>query len=530
MYERLLLLKELLSDDGSIWLHCDSRRGHYLKCIMDEVFGSEHFINQVVWKRSDAHSDIGQGAKHLGSVHDMLFLYSKSNNFVWNDFFLDLPDSTKDSWYRNIEPETGRRYNKADATAPGGLNKGNPVYEWHGITKPWRFSKEKMQELDRQGRLIYSGTGMTYVKRYLDESRGIPLQDWWDDIQMIRGIQRRGEAQYPTEKPEQLIERIMGISSNPGDIILDCFVGSGTSSAVAQKLGRRWVCCDINKGAIQTASKRLSEVLKDQAKADKLPKSPQLLPVDDDQVEETKPAQLSFSVFKVNDYDLQVQHNEAVNLACEYIGITRTKTDTFFDGVLGKRLVKIIPFNHPLSPLDLEEIKSELTNRPEEARDIAIVCLGKELAIDTWIEDWNRLRKQGDFPNKIDVIELRSDPRYGGFFTHQPAQAQVKMSRMEKGIEVVIEAFISPTIIERLKQQAGLLAPQIDDWRAMVDSVMIDTAYDGSVFNVVLADVPEKKSDLVMGKYLIPVAAGVTTVAVKITDMLGEEVLVSTQL
>ena len=221
-------------------------------------------------------------------------------------------------------------------------------------------------------------------------------------------------------------------------------------------------------------------LLKDQVKATKAPKSPQLLPMDDGQEEQPKPTQLSFTIFRVNDYDLQIQHNEAVNLACEHIGITRTKTDAFFDGVLGKRLVKIIPFNHPLSPLDLEEIKKELANRPEEERDIAVVCLGKELAVDTWIEDWNRLRKQGDFPNKIEVIELRSDPRYGGFFTHQPAQAKVKVQRTEKGIEVVIESFISPTIIERLKQQAGLLAPQIDDWRAMVDSVMIDPAYDGT--------------------------------------------------
>jgi hypothetical protein len=235
----------------------------------------------------------------------------------------------------------------------------------------------------------------------------------------------------------------------------------------------------------------------------------------------------TFSVYRVNDYDLQIQHNEAVNLACEHIGITRTKTDAFFDGVLGKKLVRIAPFNHPLSPLDLEEIKSELKNRPEEERDIVVASLGKELTVHAWLEDWNRLRKQGDFPNKIEVIELRSDPRYGGFFTHKPAQAKIKVQKTAKGIEVIIESFISPTIIERLKQQAGILTPQIDDWRAMVDSVMIDPAYNGEVFNVVLADVPEKKSDLVEGKYSLSAPEGETTVAVKITDMLGEEVLIT---
>jgi hypothetical protein len=190
--------------------------------------------------------------------------------------------------------------------------------------------------------------------------------------------------------------------------------------------------------------------------------------------------------------------------------------------------VKIVPFNHPVTSLDLEEVKKELGNRPEEDRDIAMVGLGKELAVEAWIEDWNKLRKQGNFPNKIEVIELRSDPKYGGFFTHEPAKAKVSFKKNQNGVEIVIEDFISPTILERLRQQNKdnpLFQPQIDDWRSMVDSVMIDTAYDGKVFNITLADVPEKKNDLVEGMYTVEVAPG-STIAVKITDMLGEEVLV----
>jgi len=242
------------------------------------------------------------------------------------------------------------------------------------------------------------------------------------------------------------------------------------------------------------------------------------------------PCQLSFSIYRVNDYDLQIQHNEAFNLAVEYLGMTRSKTDSFFDGTLGKRLVKIIPFNHPLTPLDLEEVKNELSNRPDESRDIAVVCLGKELAVDGWLEDWNRIRRKGDFPNKIEVIELRTDPKYGGFFVHEPAQAAVKFERSGNGVTITVENFISPTIIKRLEQHAGgpLLKPQITDWRAMVDSIMIDTNYDGQVFNITLADVPEKKSDLVKGSYRVNAPEG-ATVAVKITDMLGEEVLVVTE-
>jgi len=194
---------------------------------------------------------------------------------------------------------------------------------------------------------------------------------------------------------------------------------------------------------------------------------------------------------------------------------------------LGKNLVKIIPFNHPLTPLDLEEIKRELNNRPDETRSITVVSLGKEISVDAWLEEWNRFRKQRDIPNKIDLIELRTDPKAGGFFAHQPDQAEVEMKHVKDLLHVEIKSFISPTIIQRLNQQSGVLTPQIDDWRAMVDSVMIDTDYDRKVFNIVHADIPERKTDLVAGFYDFDFPKGKkkTTVAVKITDMLGEELL-----
>jgi len=326
-------------------------------------------------------------------------------------------------------------------------------------------------------------------------------------------------------------------SSNPGDLVLDCFIGSGTTAAVAQKLGRRWIGCDINKSAIQTTSKRVQTIISGQIEELKRGSAQGELELASDGVEggsgdgeeAVKPAQLSFAVYRVNDYDLQIQHNEAVNLACEHIGVTRTHSDAFFEGTRGKSLVKIIPFNHPLSPLDLEEIKRELKVRPNEDRDMLVVCLGKELAADAWLEEWNRLRKKGDVPNKINVIELRTDPKYGKFIKHEPAKAKVKITRVGRRdsstyILVEIEDFISPTIIERLSQQSGILQPKIGDWRSMVDCVMIDTNYNGKVFNVSLSDVPEKKTDLVKGRYEIPAPKGKSNVAVKIVDMLGEEV------
>jgi len=295
---------------------------------------------------------------------------------------------------------------------------------------------------------------------------------------------------------------------------------------VAQRLGRRWIGCDINKGAIQTTSKRLQTIITDQiAERTRREKAPELIK---DENAPPEPAQYGFTVQRVNDYDLQIQHNEAVSLACEHIGVTRTRSDSFFDGTLGKRLVKIVPFNHPLSPLDLEEVKKELGARPEEQRSIMVVALGKELAVEKWLDDWNRLRKRGDVPNKIEVVELRTDPKYGKFFAHRPATAKVSIKRLKTKLKIEIKDFISPSIIERLDDQSGVLKPKIDDWRAMVDCVMVDPAYDGAVFNVVLSDIPEKKTHLVQGAYeLPPPEAKKATVAVKIIDMLGEEILIT---
>jgi hypothetical protein len=213
------------------------------------------------------------------------------------------------------------------------------------------------------------------------------------------------------------------------------------------------------------------------------------------------------------------------------MGIERTKTDTFFDGTLGRRLVKIVPFNHPLTLLDLQLLQDELKARPDEERDIVVVCLGKETAVDPWLEDYNKRRPI----NRIEVIELRTDQKYGKFFVHQPAQAQVRIERSQTSevsetsevLVVEIEDFISPTIVERLEMDTPLFKAQIPDWRAMVDVVLIDTAYDGDVFNIALSDVPERKNDLVSGHYQLPAPDGPTTVAVKIVDMLGEEVLVT---
>ena len=258
-HETVVLLRELLAENGSLYVHLDEHVSHYAKVVLDEVLGTSCFVNAVTWKRSDAHSDIGQGAKHYGKVCDTLFLYSRTpEGHRMNVEFTPLPHTTADKWYRHVEEGTGRRYNKADITGPGGARKGNPVFEWKGVTRAWRFNKRRMTELEAQGKIVYSGSGMPYLKRYLDESKGVPLQDLWDDIKMVRGIHGGSEfLGYKTQKPEALLERIIKSASNPGDLVLDCFAGSGTTAAVAERLGRRWIACDLGRFAIHTTRKRL---------------------------------------------------------------------------------------------------------------------------------------------------------------------------------------------------------------------------------------------------------------------------------
>lgn len=354
-----------------------------------------------------------------------------------------------------------------------------------------------------------------------EETKGMPLRDVWD-ISILAGF--KGErTDYPTQKPEELIERILTVCSNPGDLVLDSFIGSGTTAAAAQKLGRRWIGCDINKGAIQTTAKRLQTIMQEQVAELGKTKQGKLM---EEEHAELSPAQLSFTTWRVNDYDLQIQHNEAVNLACEHIGVTRTRTDGYFDGTLGQRLVKIVPFNHPLTPMDLEDLRQELHRRPEEERDIVLVCLGMELAAKAWIEDYNRTRPI----NKLHIIELRTDKKYGGFIKHEPLTASVSVKRKGDKLLVEVKDVLSPTILQRLNLEQGVFRAQIEDWRAVVDCVMVDTDYDGKVFNVALSDIPLRKQDLVSGSYELPAPRAGATVAVKIIDMLGEEAVVTKQI
>ena len=448
MYERLMLMKELLANTGSIYVHLDWHVGHYVKLLMDEVFGQDNFRNEIVWcyRRWSAESKIFQNS------HDYILLYTKTDNYKWNQPFEKYADEAA---HFTEEDEKGK-------------------YRWQYL----RGKKYKL---------------------YLKE--GTRMKDWWDDLPYINSMAHERTG-FSTQKPESLLERIIKASSNPDDLVLDCFIGSGTTARVAQKLGRRWIGCDINKGSIHLTSRELQKIISEQVK-----KKETKYPV--------------FAIYKVNNYDLKLLKTEAIELAVQHIGIQRTRTDRFFDGTLGKNLVKIIDFNHPLTLLDLQLLEDELKKKPEEDRDIIIVCLGKELTVDHWTEEWNKKHSV----NKIKIIELRTDKKYGSFLIHKPAEAKINIRREKNKAIIEIQDFISPTIIERLNIDNNLFKVKIPDFRAMIDCVLIDNNFDGNTFHIVYSDVPEKKKDLVKGKYEIEIPEKKTKVAVKIIDMLGEEVI-----
>ena len=204
------------------------------------------------------------------------------------------------------------------------------------------------------------------------------------------------------------------------------------------------------------------------------------------------------------------------------LGVQRTRADTFFHGTLGRELVYIVPFDHPATVLDLEAVVAELEARPGEERDVVVVGLGREMSTVAWLERHNRHRPV----NRVRLIDLRTDEKHGRFFEHRPASARVTFERTDGRLRVRVDDVLCPSILERLAAQEGILQPRIEDWRSMVDSIAIDAAYDGEAFDVDHIDIPERRADVVAGIYELPAADGRLPAAIRITDMLGEEILV----
>ena len=257
MWENLMAIKSIMSPNASIWIELDTHIGHYVKILLDEIFGENNFINEIIWRRTFSHSDVGQGAKHLGRLHDIIFLYSKSENYLMNTVYTPYTKEYIDNFYKYTDSNNGKKYRLVSLLGPGGAAKGNPRYEIMGVTRYWAFSKKNMDDMINAGLIVQTSPGaVPQKKRYLDESQGVPLQDLWMDIPAVQGSAKEN-VEYPTQKPEALLERVVKASSNENMIVADFFGGSGVTAAVANKLGRKFIHCDIGINSIQTTRDRL---------------------------------------------------------------------------------------------------------------------------------------------------------------------------------------------------------------------------------------------------------------------------------
>lgn len=435
----------------------------------------------------------------------------------------------------------------------------NLIYEFHGVHPPkngWLYRKERMEELYSRGELCMPSdpNARIYRKIYEDEYKGQVIQNIWTDIPIVNpmAIERND---YPTQKPEQLLERIILAASNPGDLVFDCFMGSGTTQAVAMKLGRRFIGADINLGAIQTTTKRLISVAKElnaQQKAE-----PQLTLFqggkqagDEDEgylaaasaggnenlsVEET--AQVAeyfkskgidadlpqgdvkytgFEVYNVNNYDFFRNPVEARDLIIQALEIQPFPQSSVWDGELDGRMVKIMPVNRIATKADLEELKANLPyktyekRREENPKDpvelITIVCMGHEPDLKASLE-----QELSDYKLDINIVDILRDK--SDLELKREAEAEI----VREGGKLVIRQFYPMNLMQKLSLQKEY----VEDWRQLVESVMIDWNYDGVVMQPTVMDVPDKK-EMVTGVYDIPEDAG--TIKVKITDLLSESI------
>jgi len=255
IYERLALMRDLLAEDGSIYVHCDYRVTAHIRLVLDELFGTSNHRNELTWRRANAHNDPGR----CGIITDTIHYYSKSSSVTWNQVYTPYSAEYLKSHWKKTD-ENGSHFRLIPLDAPRHGAGGNLVYEWKGkwpaTSRTWAYVKDKMEEFEREGKIAYTSTGTPCLKRYVDETPGLPIQNLWDDIPPVNpmAIERLG---YATQKPEALLERIIKASSNEGDLVADFFCGSGTTAAMAEKLGRKWIVTDLGKFAIHTTRKRL---------------------------------------------------------------------------------------------------------------------------------------------------------------------------------------------------------------------------------------------------------------------------------
>lgn len=443
MFERLIIMKELLAETGSIYLHCDWHKSAYIRILMDEVFGPDNFRNEIVWsyfgfKRATS--------KKFPQKHDLIFSYTKSSEYTWN---VQYRPHSEEYIKRFKKDENGRLY-RDDVNPTGG-----------------------------GARIIY-----------LDEVEGDIIDSVWDDIPPVNPV-AKDRQNYPTQKPENLISRIIKASTNEGDLVFDCFMGSGTTQVAANNLGRRYLGADINLGAIQTTTKRLLQLGQNGTALES-----------------------GFEVYNVNNYEFFRNPVVAKELIIDALGIQKYDSSTVYDGELDGYMVKIMPTNRIATKADLEELKANLPYKTFEKRKednpgavverIKIVCMGHEADLKASLE-----QELSAYKLDIEIVDILRDKSDLQF--KREADANV----VKENSKLTVKEFYPMNLLQKLSMQKE----SVEDWRQLVESIFVDWNYDGETMRPEVCDIPGK-DDLVAGVYEIPDSAG--RIKIKITDLLSE--------
>ena len=443
LYERMILCRELLSDNGIFVIHCDWHKSGYIRCIADEIFGQDSFLNELIWYY---YNKMQGNINRFASNHDNLLTYSKGKTYTFH----------KQTELRD-----------------------KPVRQ---IKRIWDSSSQKLVNAkDEHGNIIYI------------ESTEKTIDDVWR-LSMLQPADKKEPLGYPTQKPETLISRVISAFSNEGDIVFDCFMGSGTTQAVAMKLGRRFIGADINLGAIQTTTKRLLSVGSELGK------------------QENK--YTGFEVYNVNNYDFFRNPVEARELLISALEIQPFPAGDVWDGELDGRMVKIMPINRIATKADLKGLIANLPYKTYEKRKeenpgqpverITIVCMGHEPDLKGAL-----VQELIDYKVDIQIVDILRDK--ADLQLKRDAEAEI----VRNGDKLIIRAFYPMNLMQKLSLQKEY----VEDWRQLVDSIMIDWNYDGVVMQPSVTDVPSKNG-LVVGIYDIPEDCG--TIKVKITDLISE--------
>jgi len=368
LYERLILMRDLMADDASIYVHIEPDVGNLVRVILDEIFGRECLRTEIAWKRTSSHGNV---SRSFGEIWESIYFYSKSREkWTWNTQYVPFEAAYIESHFTGVESD-GRRYTTSDLVNPD--FRPNLSYEYKGY-KPhrngWKISREKMEELDRQGRLYFptDPEGRIRLKRYLDEVPGQIAQNLWTDISPINS-QAKEAVGYRTQKPEALVERILLASSNENDLVADFFCGSGTTAAVAERLGRKWIVCDLGKFAIHTTRKRLIEVQRERRAQDETFRAFEVLNLGryERQVYLNVSGRLTG---KKKEQALARKEQEFRDLILKAYRAEPLPDSGFFHGKSGARLVVVGPINLPVGRLFVEEVITECRKRGATRVDV----------------------------------------------------------------------------------------------------------------------------------------------------------------